>query len=182
MSQPQSRVQSTAPTPTPASAAPDSTFQQSSDVPEQHDLGDGMDLIEGMDLDVDMSGLGDSANDNKPATDDGDGWVMVNENQPSAAQAAQQQQEASTQPQTSDTQVPTSMPSVEQAPGGQQQDGNMPAMFDGAEFTNFEDLDTAGDALADYEGGDDGGLDLDLDNSAFGDAFHGAEQHEGGGD
>lgn len=40
----------------------------------------------------------------------------------------------------------------------------------------FGDFD-AGDGLIDFEGGDNGGLDLglDMDNSAFGDAFHGTD-------
>ena len=50
------------------------------------------------------------------------------------------------------------------------------------DFSSLGDLDTAGDALASYEapGGGDlvDGLDLamDMDDSAFGDAFHGVEQ------
>jgi hypothetical protein len=57
------------------------------------------------------------------------------------------------------------------------------------------DLDTAGDALASYEGlgegemGDLGdleemGMDMggEMDDSAFGDAFHGVEQHQHVGD
>jgi hypothetical protein len=58
------------------------------------------------------------------------------------------------------------------------------------DFADLGDLDTAGDALASYEGlgegemgdlGDLGemGMDMggDMDDSAFGDAFHGVEQH-----
>ncbi|GAB7340956.1 hypothetical protein MBLNU457_7299t1 [Dothideomycetes sp. NU457] len=47
---------------------------------------------------------------------------------------------------------------------------------DASEFNNFDDF-TAGDGLIDFEGGDGGdlGLDLTMDNSAFGDAFHETE-------
>ncbi|KAI1379437.1 DUF1750-domain-containing protein [Hypoxylon crocopeplum] len=47
------------------------------------------------------------------------------------------------------------------------------------DFSSLGDLDTAGDALAGFSGtpGDLGdGLDLDMEDSAFGDAFHGVEQ------
>ena len=62
--------------------------------------------------------------------------------------------------------------------------------FDGDNFSSLGDLDTAGDALAGYdpspiEGtpGDLGGsLDLDMDDSAFGDAFHGVNASNEGGD
>jgi hypothetical protein len=63
------------------------------------------------------------------------------------------------------------------------------------DFADLGDLDTAGDALASYEAlgegemGDLGdleemGMDMggEMDDSAFGDAFHGVEQHQHGGD
>ncbi|RDW85246.1 hypothetical protein BP6252_02836 [Coleophoma cylindrospora] len=47
------------------------------------------------------------------------------------------------------------------------------------DFGDLGDLDTAGDALAEYHGGDglggDMALDMDMDDSAFGEAFHGVE-------
>jgi hypothetical protein len=49
-------------------------------------------------------------------------------------------------------------------------------MFDTADFGSFDNLDTAGDALAEYGNDDTMGLDL-VDDSAFGDAFHGTEMH-----
>ncbi|KXX80101.1 SWI/SNF and RSC complexes subunit ssr4 [Madurella mycetomatis] len=60
--------------------------------------------------------------------------------------------------------------------------------FDGDnnDFSSLGDLDTAGDALASYDppSGDEGGLGVDddlnmdmVEDSAFGDAFHGVEQH-----
>lgn len=50
------------------------------------------------------------------------------------------------------------------------------------EFGSLEDLNTAGDALAGFSGtpGELGeGLDLDMEDSAFGDAFHGVESQQG---
>ncbi|KAH0338568.1 DUF1750-domain-containing protein, partial [Aureobasidium melanogenum] len=41
---------------------------------------------------------------------------------------------------------------------------------------NFGDFD-AGDGLIDFEGGAGGDIDFSMDNSAFGDAFHGTETH-----
>jgi hypothetical protein len=50
------------------------------------------------------------------------------------------------------------------------------------DFADLGDLDSAGDALASYGGGDGmgdlgdlGDLDVGMDDSAFGDAFHGVE-------
>jgi hypothetical protein len=56
-------------------------------------------------------------------------------------------------------------------------DADAGSMFDTADFGSFDNLDTAGDALAEYGNDDTMGLDL-VDDSAFGDAFHGTEmQH-----
>jgi len=41
---------------------------------------------------------------------------------------------------------------------------------------NFGDFD-AGDGLIDFEGGAGDDIDFSMDNSAFGDAFHGTEGH-----
>jgi hypothetical protein len=52
------------------------------------------------------------------------------------------------------------------------------------DFSELGDLDTAGDALASYSppsGGDDE-LNMDLEDSAFGDAFHGVERAGSAGD
>lgn len=48
----------------------------------------------------------------------------------------------------------------------------------GAGDANFGDFD-AGDGLIDFEGGAGGDIDFSMDNSAFGDAFHGTEGHHG---
>lgn len=47
--------------------------------------------------------------------------------------------------------------------------------FDGEnnDFGSLDDLDTAGDALANYDPPSMGDLDMDVENSAFGEAFHG---------
>jgi hypothetical protein len=50
------------------------------------------------------------------------------------------------------------------------------SMFDTADFGSFDNIDSAGDALADYGHDDNLGLDL-VDDSAFGDAFHATEMH-----
>jgi hypothetical protein len=59
------------------------------------------------------------------------------------------------------------------------------ASFDHNDFSSLGDLDTAGDALAGYDtpdlGGEAGGLgedldlEMDMEDSAFGDAFHGVD-------
>ena len=60
---------------------------------------------------------------------------------------------------------------------------------DGNDFSSLGDLDTAGDALANYdppsgddEGDDDDELGMDMEDSAFGDAFHGVERDGDDGD
>lgn len=69
--------------------------------------------------------------------------------------------------------------------GGAMASSNMEAdagsMFDTADFGSFDNLDSAGDALADYGHDDNLGLDL-VDDSAFGDAFHGTEMHHDNGE
>ncbi|KAK7552651.1 hypothetical protein IWX49DRAFT_122334 [Phyllosticta citricarpa] len=137
----------------------------------------GLDLMEGMDLDIDMTALEDG-----PSEKTGDDWVMVDSNNQTAATTDNtstadgrgkdasstsgapgqsndaQQTSTSAQPQES---AATSAPASAA--------GNTPGMFDTSDFP----FDTAGDALADYTGGDD--LDLGLEGDAFGDAFHGTE-------
>jgi hypothetical protein len=71
-------------------------------------------------------------------------------------------------------------------------DADLDLGLDANDFGSLEDLDTAGDALASYGGADtdDHGGDLDLgedldmgmDDSAFGDAFHGVEARDDGDD
>ncbi|KAI1814723.1 DUF1750-domain-containing protein [Poronia punctata] len=56
---------------------------------------------------------------------------------------------------------------------------------DNNDFGSLDDLNTAGDALAGFSGTTPGGmsegLDLNMEDSAFGDAFHGVDTHGGGG-
>ncbi|KAI1430324.1 hypothetical protein F5Y12DRAFT_709337 [Xylaria sp. FL1777] len=52
------------------------------------------------------------------------------------------------------------------------------------DFSSLEDLNSAGDALAGFSGTPGGmseGLDLNMEDSAFGDAFHGVDTHGGAG-
>jgi hypothetical protein len=51
------------------------------------------------------------------------------------------------------------------------------------DFADLDDLDTAGDAMASYRDDSPGmGLDVDMDDSAFGEAFHGVEARDEGSD
>ena len=125
----------------------------------------GADLL---DLDVEMSGMAS-------AGDKGEDWVMVND------QATNAQQPSGNIPQAN-------MSNNQQAAsnaGGAMASSNMEAdagsMFDTADFGSFDNLDSAGDALADYGHDDNLGLDL-VDDSAFGDAFHGTEMHHDNGE
>jgi hypothetical protein len=162
ISQPQSRSQSAVPTPSGVVAdpkpQPQVTGQPSLETPGGTD-----DLL---DLDVEMS---DMANvEDKVAESD---WVMVDQT------AGAQQSANSNQPTT--TAPPVAAESA--ATSGADAQAST-SMFDTADFGSFDNLvDSAGDALADYTNVDnDLGLDL-VDDSAFGDAFHGTEMHHGEG-
>jgi hypothetical protein len=114
-----------------------------------------------LDLDVEMSGMADPE-----GKGEGD-WVVVD----SADTAHPSVSNDHTNPGTgvtTDTAVATSGTDMEPTA----------SMFDTADFGSFDNLDTAGDALADYTNVDSLGLDL-VDDSAFGDAFHGTEMHHG---
>ncbi|KAF2147415.1 uncharacterized protein K452DRAFT_293839 [Aplosporella prunicola CBS 121167] len=137
----------------------------------------GMDLIEGIDLDVDMTGMGgDLGNDRT-----GDEWVMVDQNNhTSSGTEAQQKTDVATGGVSgnNDNNAPTTSSAnqegnVTSASASAPQTETTPGMFDTTDFSAF---DTAGDALADYTGGDD--LDLGLEGDAFGDAFHGTETRD----
>jgi hypothetical protein len=128
---------------------------------EQHsttlDADAGDDLL---DLDVEMSGM--------PSTEDkGDSWALMDEPAGAAQPSGNSPQPPpNTNPTTTNA---AAMPSstADAEPG---------SMFDTADFGSFDNLDTAGDALAEYDHDDTMGLDL-VDDSAFGDAFHGTEMH-----
>lgn len=118
-----------------------------------------------VDLDVEMSGM----TNEKGEAD----WVMVEQNDnngPSVSTAP---------PPTTSAAVPIQSTGTSAGPTPGVEADTTTSMFDTPEFGSFDNLDTAGDALADYtHDGDD--LGLDLDNSAFGDAFHGTETHHDG--
>lgn len=177
LSQPPSQSQSAAGTPSarPSNLNPVSNFNQDD---TNLDLNVGDDLL---DLDVEMSGMAgteDMEND----------WGKVGE-QPGNAQPSGNppQQNANSTDNNDNTNSNTNannststvnnssnnqgntQPSAVEAEGG--------SMFDTADFGNFDNLDSAGDALAEYSHDDNLGLDL-VDDSAFGDAFHGTEMHQ----
>ncbi|KAF2877845.1 hypothetical protein BDV95DRAFT_4208 [Massariosphaeria phaeospora] len=113
-----------------------------------------------LDLDVEMSGMATA--DEKGGEGD---WVLVED------QAAPSEQQSA---------ITTEQPSAGAvAESGGETEEATTTMFDTADFGSFDNLDTAGDALADYTNVDDNmGLDL-VDDSAFGDAFHATELHQG---
>jgi hypothetical protein len=63
-----------------------------------------------------------------------------------------------------------------QPPTNTQPSAGEPDLYAGGD-ANFGDFD-AGDGLIDFEGGAGDDIDFSMDNSAFGDAFHGTEPHE----
>lgn len=121
--------------------------------------------IDNMDLDVD---LGSVAEPNEPKEGDSD-WVMVSgegSHEADASNKSGSDQQQSTEDGPKDDSGIANEPTPASAPPAE----NTPGMFDPADFANLDDLDTAGDALADLTGGDDD-LGLDMDNGSFDDAF-----------
>ncbi|KAK4967604.1 hypothetical protein LTR28_002440 [Elasticomyces elasticus] len=108
-----------------------------------------MSLMEDMDMDVEMSHVRTDHNDSDDGNNTNSPWAMV----PPPTDGQRQQSS-----------------NVE----GTTHTGGDPGVFDAADFASF---DPTGDGLVDFDGGQ-GDLGLDLDNSAFGDAFHGTEAHE----
>jgi len=139
------------------------------EIPDQEDANiENNDALDNSD-DVDMGDLRDQDLPIGDGSGDNGDWDMVNdqetsqENQEPADNQQGSDEVGDGQPRSSDQgQMQRSIPSGNNTPGN---DFDMVNDFD----TN---MDTAGDALADYNPDDD----LNLDDSAFGDAFHHTEQ------
>ncbi|KIW05629.1 uncharacterized protein PV09_03500 [Verruconis gallopava] len=185
ISQPPSGIQ----TPGATASAPTSEFMrqaggEAANRTAQNQDDTGLDLLEGMDMDVDMTGLGGAEGDSSKPAGGEDDWVLVNDS------ANQQQETSAAQPKSAS---PPTQAEPRQAPASTaanpepvstlaeaQTSTNTPneagGMFDSADFGGaLEGLDTAGDALADFEtgtGGEDD-LGLDLDGGEFDGAFGG---------
>lgn len=157
LSQPPSQSQSAVGTPsgTASNLNQVPTFDQQ-DTTLDVDVGDDL-----LDLDVEMSGM-------TGAEDKGDEWVMVDDQTGTTQQASSNPQQSGTSANDATTTSVTMPTSTVEAEAG--------SMFDTSDFAGFDNLDSAGDALADYGDDDNMGLDL-VDDSAFGDAFHGTEMH-----
>ncbi|KAI9800161.1 MAG: hypothetical protein M1833_003488 [Piccolia ochrophora] len=152
-----------------------------------------------MDVDSEMAGMfdesGHAPSETAPAGEVSD-WVMV-ESEDNKADIPTQSVAAAPAPAGQDIQqvipakvntpdvysetVGATLPGLTPPPGVH--DSVTEVQLDGNDFSDFANLDTAGDALADFDGvggnlslDDHGGL--DLDNSAFGDAFHGTDVHD----
>ncbi|KAH7390589.1 hypothetical protein BKA66DRAFT_459301 [Pyrenochaeta sp. MPI-SDFR-AT-0127] len=157
LSQPPSQSQSAIGTPSGAVSNVNQvpTFDQP-DTTLDVDVGDDL-----LDLDVEMSGMTGTG-------DKGDEWVMVDDQPGDAQQPTGNPEQSSTSANVATTASGAIPSSTVEAEAG--------SMFDTADFGSFDNLDSAGDALADYGDDDNMGLDL-VDDSAFGDAFHGTEMH-----
>ena len=157
LSQPPSQSQSAMGTP----SGQASNMNQTSAF-DQHDTTLDVDVGDDLlDLDVEMSGM-------TGAGGKGDEWVMVGDQADSAQQSELNAQQSGTSA-NAITSVSAALPSSTV-------EAEASSMFDTADFGSFDNLDSAGDALADYGDDDNMGLDL-VDDSAFGDAFHGTEMH-----
>lgn len=159
LSQPPSQSQSATGTPN----APHGNMNQAPSFDQQDtSLDVGADLL---DLDVEMSGMTAATGDK------GEEWVMVNDQANNAQQAS-----GNVQPGNASNNQASGNASGGGAMAAANIEADAGSMFDTADFGSFDNLDSAGDALADYGQDDNLGLDL-VDDSAFGDAFHGTEMH-----
>ncbi|KAF2478092.1 DUF1750-domain-containing protein [Lindgomyces ingoldianus] len=164
ISQPQSQAQSAVATPivTMADSIQGTSFEEQANI----------DTISGtndlVDLDVEMSGMTNV----EEKGGEGD-WVMVNQTMESGQQTGSNDQPTISVGGSAELADQNTLPTS----GGDSEPTT--GIFDAADFGSFDNLDTAGDALAAYTNADDEmGLDL-VDDSAFGDAFHGTETHHG---
>jgi hypothetical protein len=127
---------------------------------------------------VDAEPTKDVATAPDQGTGSGD-WVVVPKDDtiPPAATAPTTQPAATVTATVATTTAESKPVSAAGTPGG----GGLDADNSNNDFSSLGDLDTAGDALASYDppSGDDE-LNLDLEDSAFGDAFHGVEHHAAG--
>jgi hypothetical protein len=163
ISQPQSQSQSAVATP---NAAIGDSMRGSSFVDQDNiEATSGADDL--LDLDVEMSGM--------PEDKGGEGdWVMVGDQATGSGQQSRNNEQTATSTNASVGLLGQSTSTRDPDPSA--------GIFDTGDFGDFDNLDTAGDALADYSNVDDTmGLDL-VDDSAFGDAFHGTEPHHESGD
>ncbi|KAF2012124.1 DUF1750-domain-containing protein [Aaosphaeria arxii CBS 175.79] len=165
LSQPPSQSQSAVATPSaPAPAAAPAVEPTNNDANEL------------LDLDVDMPDMPSAPE----GTADND-WVVVDPTTSTTTTTTAQQPASSSAGPSAPTATTTAPAASTTAPQQPSTDADPSAgIFDSTDFGSFDNLDTAGDALADYTNVDDNmGLDL-VDDSAFGDAFHGTEMHHGG--
>ncbi|RMD44078.1 hypothetical protein DV735_g1064, partial [Chaetothyriales sp. CBS 134920] len=141
-----------------------------------HQTGDEGEIpaLDDLDMDVDLSGLDDQGQDDA-VTGDASDWIMVDEQQ--AAESKAEDAHGNAPPQSQPP--PAAAGGAPQRPPAQQPaDANTEQQhaagtgdFDvGTDFDNV-DVDTAGDALAGYEPGNDEELNLDDMDDNFGDAF-----------
>ena len=158
MSQPPSQSQSAVGTPSLLTAQQTVFDQQTPNL----DTDAGNDLL---DLDVEMSGM---VNPNEKNSED---WIV-------------DEQARNTQQSSSNPQPPTNNNTAtnNQTTLGQSTvDADTGSMFDSVpDFANFDGIDSAGDALADFGQDDNMDLGVLVDDSAFGDAFHEEMGGDGG--
>lgn len=161
LSQPQSQAQSSVATP---NAAGGDAAQSSTLNDQTANLDTSNTANDLLDLDVEMSGMTNA--DGKGDAD----WVMVPDQSNAQQSGTNNAQPPNSNQASADANAMTTS-GVDAEVGG---------MFDTTDFGSFDNLDTAGDALADYTNVGDDSIGLDLvDDSAFGDAFHGTEMHHG---
>ncbi|KAK5023633.1 hypothetical protein LTS07_009141 [Exophiala sideris] len=169
--------------PTPSVQQPDPATNENEAVEAAADEGQAGDIpqLDEVGMDVNMDDFGDEAQE-QDTNQDGNEWVMIDQeaeqdggamNVPDLSADTQptEDQIGSEQTHNAATAPSTSIQQQEQAEPTQDTGLDTPDFDMGGDFDDV-DVDTAGDALASY--GDDGD-DLNLDNvedSAFGDAFH----------
>jgi len=154
--------------------AEETPAQGAMDLPQLDDIG----------VDVNMDGLGDDTNQ------DGNDWVMIDEpagptTEETGHVDVQTPGETPTAHRDVPSQAPESAVAEDSAPKHIPNDDIQAHSaddtgIDAADFDMSGEFDTAGDALASYGQGDDNDdLNLDdIEDTAFGDAFHSEDEHD----
>lgn len=116
----------------------------------------------------------------------GDDWVVVPKNDPTVPPTTQPTTTttAPTATTTANTTATTTTTTgtnndADTKPATGEDDDENEGDADNNDFSSLGDLDTAGDALASYDPPSGDELGMDMEDSAFGDAFHGVEQAGG---
>lgn len=170
---PVSAVQSTAGTPAPASALSPQPAPQQTEAPKQGGAGD-----------VKMDGTDNGATAPDQGTGSGEWVVVPKDNTTPDSPGNNPAPPANDTPNPQGTSASGKQASAAGTPAAVGESRSIGFEGEQNDFSSLGDLDTAGSAMADFSTtpgglGENLDLNMEMDDSAFGDAFHGAESTQG---